>query len=90
MGQGTELQVVYVEHERQESSPSFGSSVISQMVLCFPGCRKGWEWTEGEKQEKTGSRRWMRRKRRDFCQGKRGELMARVTGIMGVRVCLAH
>lgn len=53
--------------------------------LYFPGCRKGWGWKEREKQEKTGSWRWVRRKRRDFCQGKRVGLMARVTGIMGVR-----
>lgn len=33
MGQGMELQEVYVEHERWESSPSFGSNVISETVL---------------------------------------------------------
>lgn len=35
-GTGMELQEVYVEQERRESSPSFGSNVISEMVLILP------------------------------------------------------
>lgn len=66
------------------------SSVISEKVLDFAGCRKGWGWKEREKQkegkgEGNWKQKWVRKKRREGTLtfvSKRSRLMARVTGIV--------